>query len=308
MCCNKKRERALKQFKDVHKKWFDWFAGTDRNSICLQIRDLIQYTAIYQIINESRLLLIDSKNRENKYNGMLYSFIDKCFFEYQFISIRRLLDSGRDTPYSLYGLLTDMENNLHLLTRYNYFYGCDIEYDVNKAKAKSDEYTQEQSNLWKPRDWQWVEKRHKDFDRLSNEANGKRSETDLVDKIIFQNLKKLLDKHRDIEKYTNQYIAHAANPKVRAKKIKNIKITIGQLWEAHKVICEVAVFVDRYFFNKCTRFLDVPQFDRLENIEKPLIGRKDIPRLRKIWDEYSREIDSLYHFDINEYDKLAKSL
>jgi len=294
----------------MHKKWSEWFSGKDRNSICQQIYDLIWYTAVYRIVYKSGQ--IASKGEQC---GMINDFIDKCFWEYQLISIRRLLDEDKtQRTISLYRLLDSMESNYQLLTRYNYFYGYDKEYDVDKIKGEYEEYAAKQKGPYQvpPRlVWEEIERRHSEFDKLSNKKNMPRKENNCVNISLFGDLKKVLKEKvelKNIETIAHKFIAHAESPEDRRKSnVDQIKLSLEDLYKAHEIVCKIATFLGKYFFDGCGGFLGVPQFDQFENIEKPMVKPEEVSQLRGIWNAYWKETESWSYFDINECDKLLKS-
>ena len=103
----RKQQKSLDLFVAKRNEWLEHFAGDDENSITNQLYNLIWFTAVYRVINKSRSY---SKQPDGLYanNRMIHNFIDKCFSEYQFISIRRLLDPDKDTTFSLYALICDI--------------------------------------------------------------------------------------------------------------------------------------------------------------------------------------------------------
>jgi hypothetical protein len=248
-------------------------------------------------------------------NGMTHHFIDKCFSEYQFISIRRLLDHNKDTTFSLYALICDMEKNTHLITRFNYIKAYNVEYDVEKVKKQYDEYVTQQMRVgnrsfFVPDNliWERVEQIHTVFDALSNSKSDNRKPTEYVQKSFFESLRNKLSQLEDIETYAHKFIAHLARPDDRRKNdADNINITLGKIWKAHEVICKIATLIGKTFLNGCGGFLGITQFDQFENISKPFIEEENVPELRQVWDKYLKETESWAYFDINNYNEFIKN-
>jgi hypothetical protein len=314
MVLTRKQQKSLDLFMAKRKEWLEHFAGDDENSITNQLRDLIWMTAVYRVINHSRSY---AKQPDGSYanNSMIHHFIDKCFSEYQFISIRRLLDYNKDTTFSLYALICDMEKNTHLITRFNYFKAYNVEYDVGKVKKQYDEYAAQQisignNSFYVPPNllWKEIERRHTVFDTLSNSKSDNRKPTDNVQKSFFENLRNKLGQLEDIKTYAHKFIAHLARPDDRRKNdVDNINITLGKIWKAHEVICKIATLIGKTFLDGCGGFLGTTQFDQFENINKPFIEEENVPELKQVWDKYWEETESWAYFDIDNYNEFIKN-
>lgn len=311
--CRGKKQRKLEQYIELKKKWIERFSGDHRNSICQQLCDLSWYLTVFHVLNESRPF---SKDTNGKYhnNSMLHNFIDKCFFEYLHIALRRLLDrDSSQSTCSLYRIIADMENNYHLMTRQVFFDAYGIEYDVEKTRKEYDEYCQAQEpniTYTVPHRlcWEILEHRHTVFDKLSATDKNKRRPNDLIRKAIFEELRHKLDHfHDDVVQYTDDFIAHLARPLDTKKNSANeINLTLGRLCETHEILCKIATFIGRYFLEFPGPFLGVVTFDQFENIDRPFVETSNVGRLREIWDKYSKKIYSWSYVDINDYDNLVK--
>jgi hypothetical protein len=102
------------------KEWGLRLGHDDIHSIGKQIAHMLSRSAFYRAINQSRKFLPDDEDTKKKANGMLHELVDEGYFSLQAIGIRRLLDksaiSGPRGVFSLVGLITDIEDNAHLLT------------------------------------------------------------------------------------------------------------------------------------------------------------------------------------------------
>src|SRR3989339_1821041 len=138
----------FEQFKTKRELWIQCLNGEDKNSIMKQIYHMIWNAAVFKIVNESIRLAPVDKNGVKQLNGMVFNLVDNCFFESQFIAIRRLTDSnsleGNKSVFSLIPLLLDMKNNIRLLTRSNYFKVEGLEYNYEIVRKKNTEFEQDQ--------------------------------------------------------------------------------------------------------------------------------------------------------------------
>ncbi len=307
-----KEQRRLEQYIELKKKWTECFSGDHRNSICQQLYDLSWYLTVFHVFNES---ISFSKDADGKYhnNSMLHNFIDKCFFEYLFIALRRLLDKDSSKrTCSLYRIIADMGNNYHLITRQVFFDAYDIEYDVEKIRKEYEEYCNAQKankTFTVPHRlcWETLEHRHTVFDKLSATDKNKRRPNDLIKKTIFEKLGHKLDHfHDDVVQYAHDFIAHLAKPSGQeGKPASEIDPTLGRLCETHEMLCKIATFIGRYFLEFPGPFLVVVTFDQFENIDRPFVETSNVGQLREIWNKYSKKIDSWAYVDINDYDGLV---
>jgi len=75
--------------------------------------------------------------------------------------------------------------------------------------------------------------------------------------------------------------------------LDDVKITLGHLWDVHKVICQVANFTDVHLLSRTNHsFLPVPQYDHFEHIDKPLVSTEGVEVLSKAWHRFHKETDS----------------
>ncbi len=306
-----KEERTLKKYIELKEKWTERFSGDDENSICRQLHDLTWYLTVFHVVNESRGF---SQNAEGQYenNSMLHNFIDKCFFEYMFVALRRLLDKDREkTTCSLYRLILDMENSRHLISIYFFLKAYDFEYYLKKIKKEYEKYCEDQRTKGNrtfevPNSliWQELEHRHSAFDKLSGVNKSNRKPNDVVQKVVFEGLRKKLEGYGDVVLYAHKFIAHLETPLDREKdSADKIDLTLGRLCETHEALCKIATFIGR-FLDFPGPFLGTVVFNQFENIDKPFVKTENIDKLHEIWKKYSTVIDFWAYVDIHNYDTM----
>lgn len=310
-------EQALfEQFKVKRESWIQCFSSSDFNSIMNQIYRMVWNASVFRIINESRRIAPANTKGQTEMNGMLHQFIDDCFFESQFLAIRRLTDEyyTLEHPakgiFSLQALLKDMKEKVSLLTREHYFAAEGLEYDYDLIQKKQLQYGLEQSKkgvaFWVPHelDSDRVKQRHEQFDFLCGVSTAQRRPADAIRvEVLDYLMKKLKDKSEDVNLWVNKYIAHAATPVSReSAKADEVSLTLSHLWETHKVICQVSNFVDLYMLtNSGHGFLPVPQYNQFEFIDKPLVSSEGSEVLSQEWQEFHRETESWGSWGIKEF-------
>lgn len=108
----------------------------------------------------------------------------------------------------------------------------------------------------------------------------------------------------------NKFIAHAATPESRnAFNADEIKITLGKLFSAHRIICETAQFIgSTLLYQNLGNFLAVPQYDQLKHFEKPWIREDALQKLDTFWNQYDKETCNWLHWDWQkEFDEYANA-
>lgn len=304
-------QKIYNNFKARREIWGKCFTLGDRNSIISQAYDMVWKAAVFKMIDLSRKLAID---KGENLNGMVHEFIDDCFFQSQFLAIRRLIDidplEGKRGVFSLRSLLEDMKGNTGLMRREFFFAVDGLDYDYKSVEERADKYRFEQLQNGKrifglPRDLDAspIVYRHEKIDVLSGVSVNNRTTNDAVRNEIFDFLIKRIESATEhIGNYVSKNIAHAATPESRKyDKFNETSITLAHLWEAHKTICEVISFVNTcILFEGNGGFLPVPQFDQFQNIDKPLISSDEIDTLSNEWHDFDKEARSWANCGIKE--------
>lgn len=312
-----KNSSSQEQFKAKRELWIKCFSGEDRNSVLNQIYQMVWNAAVFKVINEARRIAPTNATGQAEINGMLHRFIDRCFFDSQFLAIRRLVDSspfdGPKGVFSLVSLLKDMKLNASLISRENLFLVEGLEYDYEAVQQRELAYALEQSKSGKGAYWipseldsHSLQLRHEQIDALSGVKADQRKPENIVRVEVFDYLiNKTEDISEGISLHVNKYIAHSATPESRQyENSDDLKITLGHLWDAHKVVCQVANFIDVYMLSRANHsFLPVPQYDHFEHIDRSLVSVAGVEALSKAWHEFHKETDSWGLWGIKDLQK-----
>ncbi|MDD4910114.1 MAG: hypothetical protein PHR44_05490 [Candidatus Omnitrophica bacterium] len=315
-------DAQFNKFKLRRDLWVECFALNDRNSIIHQVYQMIWNAAVFRLINCARKIAPDNHQGNKEINGTLHYFIDECFFDSQFLAIRRLIDphplTGKKGAFSLVSLLNDMRAKTSLMTRRYLFLAEDREYDYEAVEQRASAYRLEKLRsgsgaFFLPRelDSQLLRMRHEQIDALSGIKENQRTPNDYIRKEIFSYLiKKIKSATDDIKAHVDKNIAHAATPESRKyDNADQVSITLGYLWKAHKVICQVVDFINVYIlFGGSGGFLPVPQYDHLEFIDKPLVSPEGVEILDKEWNEFNKEADSWGSWGIEDLEREMVSM
>lgn len=285
------------QLKGKFDEWREWLLGDDVHSVRNQIHRMIWDSAVYQSINEARAYATTDGEGRLELNAMVHHFIDRGFFDLQMMAIRRLLDketrTGECSVTSLWRLLDAMETHVSLLTRESILASLGLPYDYEKTREEVlKRYASISGVKTMGDDYKRCylsECTHGRIDALAGVSASQRSPGDVVQAAIIRWLKERLGKCKAIYEYVNKFLAHSATPESRARLMdEETKITLGQILDAHEVICQIAEFVGQnLFLRSISNPLLVVQFDQFEHFEKPWVTEETLKKLRE-WVELLR--------------------
>lgn len=284
------------------KNWVDCLKGNDTNSIFQQISLMIWDTAIFHIIVKSRQIQIEKNPNAPEVNGSLHSFIDRNYFQSQVAFIRRLTDksyglTGKRGVYSIYALINDIAGYKNELTREKYFSLRNLTYDYNEIREKEREFIRKQpfgKGFFVPPefDWETIAEAHQTFDRLCQTRLDDRKPSDVIDQRVLLRLQEKLEKCREITNYVDKFVAHSATPESRASEnVTATEITFRHLWEAHRIVFEVAEFISVILFSEGHMALAIENPSFFQYWETPLFGKGDYNLVRDTLEDYRKETE-----------------
>jgi len=274
-------------------QWEEWCFGDDVNSIKHQIHRTTWDSAVFQCINEARRYAPRGNDGEPELNATVHEYINRSFFETQAIAIRRLLDSRNDVV-SLHRLIKDVQRNCSLLTRAGLLAAHEYPYDYEQERAK----LREEYGKGSPQragqgliNCAHSETMHGFMDALAGVDSSLRKPTDTARPEIFAWLLHRLDNCEEIFQYVNKFLAHSATPDSRARvSADDLNITLGKVFDAHRVICETVAFIGmKILYRSFGNFLAIPQYDQFRHFERPWVTKETVKKLRKFWDEYDKK-------------------
>jgi hypothetical protein len=302
--------------------WLRCLSGDDRHSLSRQIQRLVWHAAAFRVVNESRRLAPPAKGGGVKLNGLVHELIDHGFFTSQAVAVRRLLDGYKlDDPkrgvYSLVSLLEHMRSHAGLITRRHVFDAEQLAYDYSSIKEEHIKYRDERREAgeraygvpWRL-NYHQHERRHVALDRLCGVIASQRSESDSVKPAVFETLRdRLQEAGQGFQQLVDKYLAHAASPESRGLvNADNGSVTLAELWEMHKVVCQVANFVSVYVLGSHNLgFLALPQYDQFRYITHPLAREEAVPELQTTWKEFEKEIHQWALWGLDEFEAAARS-
>lgn len=289
-------------FESKRKDWIRCLGSNDQNSVMHQVYDIVWNAGAYRVVLEARRIASKDEQGRVKLNGLTHQLLDRCFYQNQLVSIRRLMDSypltGDRGVFSLRSLLLDMKTHRAKFTRQNLFSAFEQVMDVDAARAAWHEHLgalpQEESSWTFNQDPDISEKLHQNIDALCSVTPAARRPADVIAESIFVSLEAKLARTEGICEQVNKFVAHAATPESRARiDADQAKITFAQLWEAHEIICRICQFIDCFLLRQTNHsFLADGAGDPFRYIEEPLATRELIPVLRDAWTAYKKETEA----------------
>ena len=310
--------KSFEEYKTKRELWMKCLGLSDNHGIYAQLLRMVWNDAAFRMINEARGMALPTENGGVKINRMMHQLINESFFAWQMMAIRRLTDTHFPIAghlkgynvYSLTSLLEDMEKNVRLLTRANIFEANGWEYDYEKVRREEGDRIREY--MARIRDgleeggqtssaphrmrWEAIKEVHERLDWMSGANEESRSPNDTLRAEIFRFMReKIRKKSEAVCTYVDKRLAHA---EIDAKADG---ITLNHLWDAHKVICQVAHFISMDILPGATSgFLAFSSYDQFAHIEKPLIDAKDVPKLKDSWRQYEDETRAWREWGIEE--------
>jgi hypothetical protein len=298
----------------LFKKWKDWWNGDDENSILKQIRDMMWYAGIFEILKQvhnvsqvydvSKVYNISqennvslSNNRNARLpNSVFWEFIYFSHFEIQTNAIMRLLDKRKNKDVlSLRRLLEDIKENRLCLTRQNILESLDLPYEYKNGLI-ANPGTEEFKKCFH------AQQMHQNIDRLagiSDENQRKPSDTirECVIDWILNQLK--ADELKNIETYRHKYVAHSATEESRnGKNLKDMEIKLSKLSKANEIICKTASFVSENILGDGQKsFLAADVRGVSDNLGHTFISQKKLCDVVNDFDRYSKQVEKWCNWD-----------
>ena len=278
--------------------WCECLVGKDVNSINQQIFRMIWDTAIFHIINKSPMVNVNTA-KEEAVNSPLFFFIVRNYSEAQCGIIRRLIDGYSLTDkkrgvYSLISLIKDIQAHREELTRSEYLRLLNIPYDYEETLTREKKYLKENSKgsfITIPREFnsELVSEIHKKFDCLSGKKESERTAADTINDEVFINLYKKINEYKNIQNYVNKYIAHSASPEsINRLPPDKLKVTFGEIWDAHQTIIMVADFLKQVLQAPISDPLIIEPNDFFTRWDNPFYTSENLDQVREVFQSYRK--------------------
>ena len=294
--CDVVDKDRLSHFRKKRAEWVGWLRGDEPHSIWRQITSLLWDFVLYQTVIDLRNDALEHPTPRVGFNAAVARLFDVGFAVTQATAIRRLTDRQPRDPrrgiISVRRLVADIKSHRDLMTREVYVAFDGLPYDAEPLKrawfdkALSTGMGTSALPTTGPDAWGISELVHKNFDRLTRTAAHPRSRDDLISFEWFDWLDSLLDTCNDVRKFTDKFIAHAAEAASRVSLTPaQTGVTMERLNECHHVVYRVAAFVyGPLLWEGSYGAVPVPQYDHLEHLDKGWISEGQGVKAREFWD------------------------
>jgi len=287
--CDVEDKELLARFREKLKRWKTFLSDEeDYHSVTNQLYRLFWDHAVFRSFNEAIGLSEKTNDVSTGRQKTIIRLLDKNFMDSQAIAIRRLTDKDKKV-FSLRRLFDEIKENTHLYTRENYVCYDGISYcDENPVDDSESDREKLQANYER-----YI--RHVGYDFLSAKDKNNRSRDDKISTDVFAAIEKEIENDFEItgevRTYVDKWVAHAEAARTRKKHAQVLdKISLWKFDECYKALIrigkKIALLLDDFLL--CT--VPIPQFDPLENWDKPLVTEKDLVILNEYWSERVGEI------------------
>ena len=288
---------SLRQLRVKRAEWITWLRGDDPHSIWRQITALLWDDVLFRTVNDLRRAALEEPIEGVGFNDAVLRLFDAGFVTTQVTTIRRLTDRQPSDPtkgvISLRRLVADIRDHRHLLRRDLYVSYDGLPYDpapvrdawIEKKAAAGTLNGVEWLTTTGPTAWGTSQMVHDNFDKLSERGTAKRSRDDLIALQWFDWLGSCLDLCHDIRRYTDKFVAHAAEPSSRAGLTQEqTGVTLDRLRLCQRAIYQVAAFVyGPLLWEGSYGAVPIPQYDHLENLEKGWVAKDALEAANEHW-------------------------
>jgi hypothetical protein len=260
------------QFAERRAIWLSALGMTpklDENSIVSQLATMMWDTTAFKLIASARLLAAKPRRGEVELSLVLHNLLDRCFFNNQMVTIRRLasescgLEPGKGkgedkSTWSLNQVLKDMAKHGTLFTRDNIL-----------GSYMTHQGSNEDLELW-----------NTTIDRLCGVESAHRSGTDVVLPEWFHQVQYRLSEASDnIKLHVDKFIAHAAAPSSRSQ--CDLSVLVEHLWRAQETVCRCADFALNTLLTGVPCLWIAPGEDWTRHMDKPLIPTEVLVDMNK---------------------------
>jgi hypothetical protein len=301
--CDVHNKSLLRAYRARTAKWWRWLRTDTHHALWPQI-----YSMILEDMTFRTLAAAAQADQESVlHSPILARGLLQGYAATQGLSIRRLVDQTRRT-ISLRRLLTDIKNNLHLLSRENYVAGAGLPFDGN-ASAQQYLANNGTAGFWAPNtgDMAFVPsmQAHGVFDRLSGISPEARNRDDRIPRRVIDALESWLNTKEidEVVEWSNMRIAHAADE----DSYQNVDFaalipTMDKISAAQRQIVRTAEVVSAYILRGPIHGALIPvfQYSQFRRLEIGIRDPQAIKMAQQRWHDLTEERDQWAHRVLDE--------
>ncbi len=297
--CDVVCKERLRQFRVEKLKWLFWLHEDEHHAIFKQVTSLLWDYALFRTLNDLRVRAAKDKPQGVGFNAPMLLLLDSGFVAKQATGIRRLVDRSDDVV-SLKRLVDDIKGKRELITREVFVAHDGLLYDYAPVKdeyfaekiKKGDSSYFEGVETTGAKAWGASKRAHESFDKLSGVSSDQRKRDDLIPAKWFDDLGSKLGVCGEVQKFTDKFIAHAADASSRSESTDVQKtITLNKLAKCLRAIVVAANQVSRSILRDGSSWtVPQPQFDPVENFDKGWVAEGALEEARGLWEKHMAAI------------------
>ena len=252
--------------------------GDDMHSIQHQMLKLLRDDTVYRCFNEA-LRIGGKRPAQERAAATIVELLHESFFTKQVMSLRRLLESPPKNKrsdravYSICTVFAEIRDNQTLLTRGNY-----VCYDGTMYEETDSRHDRRTKII--------CSGRHLVFDTLANTRANQRCRTDLVDAALFVRLDNHFKKSDRLKKYTDKFVAHAADPLNRtAVEMQLRKMSLRYLQDLYRMVTWALKTIGKITDQLILTELPVLTYDQFTGWENGFITQQGKRALKNYWSQ-----------------------
>ena len=283
--------------KEQIKVWREAYEGDDNAIVPSLVTFTWNYAAYMSIVRMIEATPEDEAGVK-QLNFLTLDLLRQSYWGGAILAIRRLLDPGNlrgsKGVCSLRALIADVERCRDHLTRRVYVEDiAGLDYNYEAIEQRADEYLRSMSPrvVWMPREFDSNSSciRHEQFDFLSGVNKDARSEDDLIQPSIFDQLEARLCRLSGVPFHATIHFAHSSTKASREGR-ELAKWGTEDAKAALQLLAETAELVGRWFVHSgIGDTLPTPQYDQFDYLDKPMASARILTDLHRQWDDFGDE-------------------
>jgi len=301
---------SIEDYRAKRAEWLEMLDGEDQHSISKQIYGIMWDSAVSRALSQAIELAPRDSDGSPKVSFALADALHRWHASKQLLAIRKITEGyqggEKRAVFSFDPLLKDMVGHAHLFTRENMLAVEGVNGDP-QAAAKTAAHIAQQvvgGAAYIPDNADPILSRDRNafIDRLTQSTEGTRSDSDVADSLVFENLQaKLVGASSRIKEHVDKLIAHAATPRSRTYVSDQSVLdglTYREIWDAERNVCEAYLFLILLLKNASSGI--VPEFDfgdQLEYLDQAWITNADLKEVRATWQGLEAETRTWIDWD-----------
>jgi hypothetical protein len=296
-----------KTFPQLREKWEFELTGKDPNAIESQLLNMTWDFASFKMLAKALEMAPRESDGSLKRSGLFIKLVERSFAHRVLIFTRRMVDRSAGS-ISLVRTLQEMEHNSSVMTRKALIDGDGLVYDYEPIRQQFNQWLTLQGNgaFCVPQELHWErhEDRHVYIDRMTCKVAASRSETDVIPRSFFANLRKRVEAAgAGAKKFVDSHVAHSEKPQSRIiKGADSVSLSFSDLESSLRTFCEVVSILKlTVLWQSSGQWLAMPLDDQLAFVDQPMVEPSQVDELRGTWLDFENATEAWANWGIDEY-------